>query len=578
MSVRYAGRIIAVLLAAYALCITLPDLSRALSHPIYLFGYSFDSTGTVTEVDAGSSAAAAGVKPGDRLDLGGIQRDFRGVALVGGSTTPHARATISFTRDGRRRTVVVAADSAEPPYRGPLVLARELAGIVYVIVGVTLVLLRPSAMTWGFFLFCCAFNPAPFAVFVAGTPFDILSVAFMINAALAAAGVVGLATFALRFPSGVTHGWRTVAERICVALFVPLAAVYVYGTIEKLFLGAFTIADLLELGFATALALLAVVALFITYRFASGAERSRIQWVIFGSGASLLAFGADASLLLMPFAPYWLHAVLLAATICMPLAVAYAVIKHRVIDVSFVISRTLVYAVLTTMLVGVFTLIDWFIGKVLDQTGLALTAELVAALALGFWMNDLHRRVDQFIDSVLSRQRYLAARRLMRAAAGLPHSSNAAAVDEMLVGEPVDALKLASAALFRERDGDGFARSAALNWPDKGVEALDASEQIVLQLKGERAPLLLEDVRWPRHDLPLGDRAPALAVPVFVRDRMIAIALYGSHINGEALDPDEIASIDRLAAAAAAAYDHIEAEALRAEIALLRAQVSATRS
>ncbi|HEY5095128.1 MAG TPA: hypothetical protein VII69_08450 [Candidatus Eremiobacteraceae bacterium] len=573
---RNAGRIVAVLLAAYALCITLPDLTRAIGHPVYLFGYSLDSTGAVSEVNAGSSAAAAGVRPGDHLDLSGIQRDLRAIALVGGSATPHARATISFTRNGLRRVVVVSAESPEPPYRGPLVLARELAGIVYVIVGVALVLIRPSAMTWGFFLFCCAFNPAPFAVFVARTPFVVLSVAFVINAALAAAGVVGVAVFALRFPSGVTLGWRTVAERICVALFVPLAAMDVYGAMEKLFFGAFTFADTVALGLTSALALLAVVALVTTYRVASGAERSRIQWVIFGSGASLLAFGADA-LLLVPLAPYWVHAVLLATTVCMPLAVAYAVIKHRVIDVRFVISRTLVYAVLTTILVGVFTLIDWFIGKVLDQTGLALTAELVAALALGFWMNGLHHRVDQFIDSVLFWQRYLAARRLMRAAAGLPHAANAAAVDEMLVGEPVDALKLASAALFRTRDGVGFARAAALNWPDGGAETLDASEQIVLQLKGERAPLLLDDVRWPRHDLPLGDRAPALAVPVFVRDRMFAIALYGSHSNGEALDTDEISSLDRLAAGAAAAYDHIEAEALRAEIELLRAQISTTR-
>lgn len=574
---RNAGRVVAVLLAAYALCITLPDLSRAFGQPLSLFGYSLDPTGTVNAVDAGSSAAAAGIRPGDRLDLGATRKDFRAVALIGSSATPHARAAIAFTRAGIRRLVVVTADHPEPAYRAPLVLARELAGVVYVIVGVALVLLRPSAMTWGFFLFCCAFSPAPFAVFVARTPFVVLSIAFMINAVLAAAGVVGVAVFALRFPSGVALGWRSVAERICVALYVPLVAVYAYGAVEKLFLGTLTFADRLSLGLATALALFAVITLFITYRFSSGAERPKIQWVIFGSGAALLAFGADASLLVMPLTPYWVHAVLLAVTVCMPLAVAYAVIKHRVIDVSFVISRTLVYAVLTTILVGVFTLIDWFIGKVLEQTGLALTAELVAALALGFWMNDLHRRVDQFIDSVLFRQRYLAARRLMRAAAGLPHASDAAAVDEMLAGEPVEALRLASAAVFRARDGDGFTRAAALNWPDGSATALDASEQIVLQLKGEHAPLLLDEVRWPRHDLPLGDTAPALAVPVFVRSRLIAVALYGAHVNGEALDADEISSIDRLAAGAAAAYDHIEAEALRAENVLLRAQTSAAR-
>jgi hypothetical protein len=89
-------------------------------------------------------------------------------------------------------------------------------------------------------------------------------------------------------------------------------------------------------------------------------------------------------------------------------------------------------------------------------------------------------------------------------------------------------------------------------------------------LHGELGPLRLSDIRWPRRDLPQGVGEPVLAVPVLVRHRLIAIALYGSHSNGEALDPDEVDAIDRLASGAAAAYDHLEAEALRRENELLR--------
>jgi hypothetical protein len=255
----------------------------------------------------------------------------------------------------------------------------------------------------------------------------------------------------------------------------------------------------------------------------------------------------------------------------MPLAIAYAVIRHRVIDINFVISRALVYGILTTLIVGVFALLDWVMHKVLEQTKVTLAAEIVAALSLGFWMNGLHRRINQFIDSTLFRQRYLAARRLARAAVSLPHAASVSAVDEMLVGEPFDALRLASAAIFRTRNGAEFAREAAVNWPDGSAQRLDPSEQLVMLLHGEHGPLRLADIRWPRPDLPHGVEEPMLAVPVLVRDRLIAIALYGSHRNGEALDPDEVASIDRLAGGAAAAYDHLEAEALRSEVELLRA-------
>ncbi|HXW76380.1 MAG TPA: hypothetical protein VEJ20_03130, partial [Candidatus Eremiobacteraceae bacterium] len=63
---------------------------------------------------------------------------------------------------------------------------------------------------------------------------------------------------------------------------------------------------------------------------------------------------------------------------------------------------------------------------------------------------------------------------------------------------------------------------------------------------------------------------PLLAVPVVVRHKVEAFALYGGHSGGEALDPDEIHSLRQLAMPAGAAYDHLEAEALRAQLERLR--------
>jgi hypothetical protein len=389
---------------------------------------------------------------------------------------------------------------------------------------------------------------------------------------LSFAGMIGLDVFALRFPSGAARNWRIIAERICLACIVPLTALATWATLQFLLFNSIP-----QVGFtwpisAAVSILMAVVALFATYRSASAADRSRLRWVVFGSSVALLALCID--FLSGGGASYYTHAPLEASTICMPLAIAYAVIRHRVIDINFVISRALVYAILTTLIVGMFALIDWLMHKVLEQTKIALAAEIIAAMSLGFWMNGLHRRVNQFIDSTLFRQRYIAARRLTRAAVSLPHATSAGAIDEMLVGKPFDALRLTSAAIFRAGNGAQFAREAAVNWPDGSAQHLDPSEQLVMLLRGERGPLRLNDIRWPRHDLPRGDKEPVLAVPVLVRDRRIAIALYGSHCNGEALDPDEAASIDRLAGGAAAAYDHLEAEALRRENERLRALVS----
>jgi hypothetical protein len=566
---RIVRPIVVALLAALMLGTTLPDVVRVFDHPIYEFGYRIEYSGFITGIEAGSPAAKAGIQQGDRLDILSTPRDRISAAYLGGTIVPHESVAMGIMRDGKTRLVSLTADLPEPAYTRPLVLARELAGLVFVLVGAMLVLLRPGPMTWGFYLFCCGLNPAPSGVFATAAPLDLVGANQVAGTVLFFVGMIGLDVFALRFPSGRAQNWRIIAERICVACIVPLAALATWATLQFLLFNSIS-----EVGFAWPLAiavsvLIAVVALFATYRSASGADRSRLRWVVFGSSVALLAMCIDV------FSgggtPYYVRAPLEASLICMPLAIAYAVIRHRVIDINFVISRALVYAILTTLIVGVFALLDWLMHKVLEQTKIALAAEIVAALSLGFCMNGLHRRINQFIDSTLFRQRYLAARRLTRAAVSLPHAASVGAVDEMLVGEPVDALRLTSAAIFRARNGADFAREAAVNWPDGTAQRLDPSEQLVMLLRGERGPLRLDDIRWPRPDLPRGDKEPVLAVPVLVRDRLIAIALYGSHSNGEALDPDEAASIDRLAGGAAAAYDHLEAEALRREIELLRA-------
>lgn len=566
---RIVSLIVVALLATLTLGTTLPDVVRVFGRPVYEFGYRIDYFGFITGIAAGSPAAKAGIQEGDRLDILSTPRDRIAAAYLGGTIVPHERVAMAIMRGGKSRLLSLTADLPEPSYRWPLVLARELAGIVYVLVGAMLVLLRPGPMTWGFYLFCCGFNPAPSGVFQTTAPLGLVGANRVADTVLMFAGMIGLDVFALRFPSGKGQNWRIIAERICIACIVPLGALATWATLQFLLFNSIP-----EASFAWAIGLpgsvlMAGAALFTTYRSANGADRSRLRWVVFGSSVALLALCID--LFSGGGTPYYVRAPLETSLICMPLAIAYAVIRHRVIDINFVISRALVYGILTTLIVGVFALLDWVMHKVLEQTKVALAAEIVAALSLGFWMNGLHDRINKFIDSTLFRQRYLAARRLARAAVSLPHAASVGAVDEMLVGEPVDALRLASAAIFRSRDGAGFAREAAVNWPDGSAQRLDPSEQLVMLLHGEHGPLRLADIRWPRRDLPHGVEEPMLAVPVLVRHRLIAIALYGSHRNGEALDSDEVASIDRLAGGAAAAYDHLEAEALRSEIELLRA-------
>ena len=60
-----------------------------------------------------------------------------------------------------------------------------------------------------------------------------------------------------------------------------------------------------------------------------------------------------------------------------------------------------------------------------------------------------------------------------------------------------------------------------------------------------------------------------VALPVMVRHEVVSFALYGAHLNGAQLDPEEIRMLEGLAREAARAYDHVESVRTREHFAAL---------
>ena len=111
------------------------------------------------------------------------------------------------------------------------------------------------------------------------------------------------------------------------------------------------------------------------------------------------------------------------------------------------------------------------------------------------------------------------------------------------------------------------------------VARLDAEDDHFLTLlQAENGPLSLYDHPWRDEDTPSGPAHPILALPIIVRRELTAIVFYGAHIHGEVLDPDEIRAIAGLATGAAAAYDHLEAEAMRSEVQSMKDEVESLRT
>jgi len=565
---------IVVTLAVVVLAYSLPDLRRTWQ-PLGNLGYASDSDNVISGVDVDSAAAKAGLKVGDRIDIASADKKYRGDLLGAVTSTPGQRVTFAIHRGAREHLVTLVS---EPESMGVttqfIIIGREFVLLLFVGIGALLVLRQPSTATWGFYFYCLGLNVAPYLVALTSVPAPWNYVIWIFTNLVQQAGFVGVLVFATVFLHERIRGWRKIVYRMVPFALLVMCALSAYGNFTYGWLGwpEQTLANLLFFMQVVA-TLVAIYAFVDTYARAQGSDRQRVRWVILGFGIALVAYITDSILESGSFGnpPYWLHGLLNLTSIVVPLTVAYAVVKHRVIDVSFVVSRALVYGVLTSLLVGIFALIDWLFIDKLKLARLGTLAEMGVAVAGGFWFNSLHKRVDSIIDATFFRQRHKAELQLGRNAAALPFAKTPQNVAQALVNEPVRSLVLASAALFRVDKGGAYVREESVGWDANDISTLhDDDGHLLMLLQAEDGPLSLYEHPWRTQGVPSGPARPVLALPINVRTELTAIAFYGSHVHGEALDPDEIKVIAALASGAAVAYDHLEAEAMKREVESIR--------
>lgn len=566
--------VVVIGLAAYVLGLTLPNLFTDLNGlPI-----TIDGQYRITSVFG--SASAAGLQVGDTVDFAACGLKQR-MELAGDYLLArNERMVLPVIRGSRRFSVTLSASFEEGSWNG-LTFIKRTAATAFVITAAVLLLRRPSRMLWGFFLYAIG-SVEGSALFYESIPIGIYVVLMSSLTMLYAVNPIGLWIFASRFPKDESGGWRRYADRLALPVLVALLALNGWTIVQTIV--GIPPWDLvyIDIGLQT-IGLLCMLDAYIHLR---AQDRQRLKWVLAGMAVFYAGFAYQQMAGELPGGGWptawsnagWTPDVLAGLQVFIPLTVAYAVLKHRVIDVNFVMSRALVYGLVTSVLIGVFALVDWFLTKTLAERQVAAFVEIVAALALGFSLNAMHKFVDGLVDRVLFRQRHLAEVRLERAAAGVRHVSAASAIDETLTEEPVDALGLTSAAVFRFTDGASFERTRAVGWSGAAAQRIDANDPLVQNIQGERGMIRLRETRRTHSPMPDGTAAPAIAVPLFVRHVLEGFVLYGAHAGGEDFDPVEIGLLERLAAAAAATYDHLDAEAARRDAERLQHELREAQS
>jgi hypothetical protein len=164
---------------------------------------------------------------------------------------------------------------------------------------------------------------------------------------------------------------------------------------------AFLVIILLFLG----ISLSWVVRQVVVYRRSTGDLRQQLKWLLAGGSVAVFGF-------LVAIATDTGHPGVLAviaklgyfALIALPISIGIGILRYRLYEIDRLISRTLSYAMLTGLLVGVFAGLVLLTTRVLPfSSPVGVAASTLAALAL---FNPLRGRIQRGVDRRFNRAHY----------------------------------------------------------------------------------------------------------------------------------------------------------------------------
>jgi len=557
---KVAGYLIAALAVFFVLCLGISRFGPTSYRVIDARDIKLQPLGYASVMKSTPELRRHGVVDGTQLDLdsiGMIQRwrvigapqgyllDFP-VVTAQGTNMLRLPATVRFKRQAQSWVTLFDA------------LAILLAGYIG--------FRRPGLMTTALVLYVGgAINIFAIVRSAAFLP-DVAFVSFVVpmTALITIFPNLVLASFAIRFPDDASFVRKRTAIRIIDALVV---IGFLLELLDRLWLPHSPLRGQSYTNWYVAVsAAIVLAATLLSLYYAERTSLGRV-WIVFAAivGAGTLyalGIGFVASSTSLAWASGWVFGL---AIVIVPIAVAYAILKHRIFDVAFVLNRTLVYAVTSTLALVLLGGLEFLVQRLVMTVGHfeGAAIEFGIALIVIVFARLVHQRIDRTVDSLLFRARHEEEATLRRFATTAQFYTAA----EPLVREAADCVerngRVQGAALYVAAD-NGL-RCAASSFAG-AASKVDLNDPGYVELRAHREPL---DAAGVRTALP-----GARLYPMVLAGRSVGLIAVGERETGEAMPPDIDDALKAVAIAVGVSLTVIETAEIRQELAGLRARLN----
>ena len=378
----------------------------------------------------------------------------------------------------------------------------------------------------------------------------------------------GLLFLALRIPEE-NPLWRQRAVRIGFYGFISLYALINFGLMmqryELLSPTLFTLLNKIDYGRNLTFASIALGlwALWTSWHRNNGDARRRVGWI---GGFMTIVYFAYVWIFFSPLLPAAIPPVVRVATVNLVQVIgfcvlAYAIFRHRLFDFSFVVNRALVFTIISSFLLIVFSMTEFAVDKLLHFEGREKNVIFDAAVALAIILS-FHRIqhwVSHRVDHTFFHHWYAAAEKLRLFMARAAHIAEARTLQDKYLdamkqfcGAPdlVQYLRGADHAYHRTHGDQATAATLAV----------DSDLAIALRHRRGTVDLRSEDFKVP------GD----YAFPMTLRGDVQGIIILMPKSDGGAYRPDEIKLLAESVSHYALDLESLRVEELEREMQALR--------
>ena len=516
-----------------------------------------------------SDSAERGLSPRDRLiaiDGLSIPDWMRAGMPVGAVGSEHAVRVLK--RDGREldlRLRAVRYEDAQLPMYQIAMLAIPFVGVVYLVIGLGVWLLKPDRReSWVFLLFCAATSalltlvgPAPGLVW--------LCVALTIP-------WVGATTFHLFTTYPIEPAWIVRHPQVRVAVYACAAALSALSA-TRISLGLSNDAtDRIATGFTVALALLCLgIAVGERLRRPSTKTAERADVMLAGGMLSFLPVIVSLAVHVTVGTPFaWTLS--MALFFLFPAAVGYGIVRRDLFDLRVVARSSAAYGAATLAITGVFAALITLAADLLRRMDVDARTPVFSVVFLPIAIlafNPVLQRVQRFVDGVFDRERRAYRRAVREISEAMVSMLSAKEIVERILIAVTDTMGVERALVMLHADASEALRPTASrgDWdPEALALELQPDHAVCRQLWMQRQELArgdFDDELDPETRSACQDAFDTLdvelLVPILFGVDLLGVIAVGRKLTSERLGPDERQLLRTLANQSAIAIENAKA-------------------